>query len=78
MKIHEYQAKEILAKYGVAVPRGEMAATYDEAVDVAKRLFAGGASGYPAPDRWAKTTAPFLLKISSADNGSPLTAPGAS
>jgi len=43
MKIHEYQAKEILAKYGVAVPRGEMAATYDEAVDVAKRLFAGGA-----------------------------------
>ena len=45
MKIHEYQAKEILAKYGVAVPRGEMAATYDEAVDVAKRLLAGGASG---------------------------------
>jgi succinyl-CoA synthetase beta subunit len=45
MKIHEYQAKEILAKYGVAVPRGEMAATYDEAVDVAKRLFAGGAKG---------------------------------
>src|SRR5580658_5665803 len=45
MKIHEYQAKEILAKYGVAVPRGEMASTYDEAVDVAKRLFAGGASG---------------------------------
>jgi succinyl-CoA synthetase beta subunit len=43
MKIHEYQAKEILAKYGVAVPKGEMAATYDEAVDVAKRLFAGGA-----------------------------------
>ena len=25
MKIHEYQAKEILAKYGVAVPKGEMA-----------------------------------------------------
>src|SRR5580658_10945093 len=45
MKIHEYQAKEILAKYGVAVPRGEMASTYDEAVDVAKRLFAGGAKG---------------------------------
>jgi succinyl-CoA synthetase beta subunit len=45
MKIHEYQAKEILAKYGVAVPKGEMAATYDEAVDEAKRLFAGGAKG---------------------------------
>jgi len=25
MKIHEYQAKEILAKYGVAVAQGEVA-----------------------------------------------------
>ena len=31
MKIHEYQAKEILAKYGVAVPRGEVANTLEEA-----------------------------------------------
>ncbi|HYK34362.1 ADP-forming succinate--CoA ligase subunit beta [Alloacidobacterium sp.] len=45
MKIHEYQAKDILAKYGVAVPRGEVANTLDEALDVAKRLFSGGASG---------------------------------
>ena len=45
MKIHEYQAKDILAKYGVAVPRGEMANTVDEAVEVAKRLFATGAKG---------------------------------
>ena len=45
MKIHEYQAKDILAKYGVAVPRGEVANTLDEALDVAKRLFTGGANG---------------------------------
>ncbi len=45
MKIHEYQAKDILAKYGVAVPRGEVANTLDEALDVAKKLFANGASG---------------------------------
>ena len=45
MKIHEYQAKDILAKYGVAVPRGEVANTVEEAVDVAKRLFARGANG---------------------------------
>ena len=38
MKIHEYQAKAILAKYGVAVPRGEVAVTPQEAVDIAKRL----------------------------------------
>src|SRR6478609_3656649 len=45
MKIHEYQAKEILAKYGVAVPKGEMANTPEEAAAVARRLFAEGASG---------------------------------
>ncbi len=45
MKIHEYQAKGILRKYGVAVPRGEVASTRDEAVDVAKMLFAQGATG---------------------------------
>src|SRR5277367_1787613 len=45
MKIHEYQAKEILAKYGVAVPRGEMANTLEEANEVARKLFSEGASG---------------------------------
>ena len=45
MKIHEYQAKDILAKYGVAVPRGEVANTVEEAVDIAKKLFAAGANG---------------------------------
>jgi succinyl-CoA synthetase beta subunit len=45
MKIHEYQAKDILSKYGVPIPRGEVANTLDEAVDVAKRLFTNGAGG---------------------------------
>jgi succinyl-CoA synthetase beta subunit len=45
MKIHEYQAKAILAKYGVAVPRGEMATTVQEAEDIARRLMAAGAQG---------------------------------
>jgi len=44
VKIHEYQAKEILAKYGVAVPRGEVANTLEEASMVARKLFAEGAS----------------------------------
>jgi len=38
MKIHEYQAKSILARYGVPVPRGEVAFTIDEARAVAERL----------------------------------------
>jgi len=45
MKIHEYQAKTILKKYGVAVPRGTMATTREEAEAVAKDLFDAGASG---------------------------------
>src|SRR5437588_3975577 len=45
MKIHEYQAKDILARYGVAVPRGEMVTTRDEAERVAKALMDGGAKG---------------------------------
>ncbi len=45
MKIHEYQAKAILAKYGVAIPRGEVAHTRDEAETAAKNLLSAGASG---------------------------------
>jgi len=43
MKIHEYQAKAILAKYGVAVPRGEMVTTREAAEKAAKELLAAGA-----------------------------------
>ncbi len=38
MKIHEYQAKAVLSKYGVPVPRGEVAFTPEEVHDIAKRL----------------------------------------
>ncbi len=38
MKIHEYQAKALLAKYGVPVPRGEVAETVEQAVDAARKL----------------------------------------
>src|SRR5437016_632699 len=38
MKIHEYQAKAILAQYNVPVPRGEVAFTVDEAEAEAKKL----------------------------------------
>jgi len=38
MNIHEYQGKQVLAKYGVAVPRGHVAFTVDEAVKAAEDL----------------------------------------
>ncbi len=38
MKIHEYQAKEILRKYGVPTPRGEVADSADDAAEIAGRL----------------------------------------
>jgi len=42
MKIHEYQAKVILRKYGVTVPAGEMVTTLEEADTAAKTLFDAG------------------------------------
>jgi succinyl-CoA synthetase beta subunit len=45
MKIHEYQAKAILKKYGVAVPRGEMVESREAAETAAKALFHEGATG---------------------------------
>lgn len=41
MKIHEYQAKQILSRYGVAVPRGEVIAKPEEARAVAEKLGGG-------------------------------------
>jgi succinyl-CoA synthetase beta subunit len=41
MKIHEYQAKSILARHGVPVPRGEVAFNAAEAGEIARRLGTG-------------------------------------
>jgi len=38
MNIHEYQAKQLLGEFGVAVPRGKVAFSVDEAVSAAKEL----------------------------------------
>ena len=38
MNIHEYQGKEVLKQYGVAVPKGQVAFTVDEAVEAAAAL----------------------------------------
>jgi succinyl-CoA synthetase beta subunit len=38
MNIHEYQAKELLSRYGAPVPRGAMAATVEEAAGAAQAL----------------------------------------
>lgn len=38
MKLHEYQAKEVLARFGVPVPKGRVATTPDEAEAIAKEL----------------------------------------
>ena len=44
MKIHEYQAKEILKKYNVPVPDGIASTTVEGAVEAAKELEANGAT----------------------------------
>ncbi len=48
MNLHEYQSKEILAKYGVAIQRGFVANNVDEAVEAAGKLkeMTNGAEGW--------------------------------
>ena len=38
MKIHEYQAKQILSRYNIPVPKGEVASTPEEAREIAKNI----------------------------------------
>lgn len=38
MKLHEYQSKLIFARYGIPIPKGKVAATADEAKQIAKEL----------------------------------------
>jgi len=43
------------------------------ATDMLRSCFGGSASSYPTADEWAKTAAPFLLKLNAGDNGRQLT-----
>ncbi len=38
MKIHEYQAKQIISKFGVRIPRGEVAASPSEVLNIAEKI----------------------------------------
>jgi succinyl-CoA synthetase beta subunit len=42
MNVHEYQAKQLLAQYGVAVPTGEVCHTAEQAKAVAEKIFSSG------------------------------------
>jgi len=42
MNLHEFQAKQLLAQYGVAVPAGEVCSTPEQARDIAQKLFSHG------------------------------------
>src|SRR5229473_4170897 len=44
MNLHEYQAKQLLAQYGVAVPAGEVCDTPEAARQTAEKLFGSGAN----------------------------------
>jgi succinyl-CoA synthetase beta subunit len=44
MNIHEYQAKQLLAQYGVAVPAGEVSDKAEQAKAISEKLFANGAT----------------------------------
>src|SRR5881396_2315729 len=42
MNIHEYQAKQLLKQFGVAVPAGEPCTTVEQAKAIAENIFGGG------------------------------------
>jgi len=42
LNLHEYQAKQLLAKYGVAVPSGDLCSTPEQAKSIAENLFTKG------------------------------------
>jgi NAD(P)-dependent dehydrogenase (short-subunit alcohol dehydrogenase family) len=41
--------------------------------DMLRSCFGGSAGGYPSPAQWARVAAPYLLQITPAENGRPLT-----
>ena len=58
MKIHEYQAKAILKKYAVTVPRGSMATSRDEAESVAGERNSASVSVDDVIRGWIRVTPP--------------------
>lgn len=60
------------------LPSGMAAVPFNPGIidtDMLRSSFGGSASGYPAPEEWAKIAVPFLLKLGPSDNGKPLTPP---
>ena len=51
MNIHEYQAKELLQKFGVATPRGKVASTPEEAEAIAREMGQGSRGQSADPRR---------------------------
>lgn len=44
--------------------------------DMLQSCFRDGAGSFPGPDTWARVAVPFILSLSTAHNGQPLTVPG--
>lgn len=60
------------------LPRGMAAVPLNPGIiDTAmlRTSFGDDAEGYPTPDEWARSAAPFILRLGAKDNGQPVTAP---
>lgn len=60
------------------LPEGMAAIPLDPGVidtDMLRSCYGGAAGNYPSADKWAAVAVPFLLKLSSSDNGNPLSVP---
>lgn len=61
------------------LPRGLAAVALNPGIidtDMLRSCFGNGARSYPSPEQWSRSAAPFLMNLSSRDNGQALTVPG--
>ena len=62
MNLHEYQSKELFAKYGIPAPTGKVAASPDEAIEAALGAHVCRCTGYARYHRAARELAMQVLR----------------
>jgi len=79
MKLHEYQSKDLLSRFGVPVPEGDVTSDYSEAKAIAEacaKLDGAHAEGYrKRAERQAQDIVELQKKLKSARGVVPVSAP---
>ena len=76
MNLHEYQGKQLLASYDVAIQNGEVASTVEEAIEAYKNIKERTNSDFAIVKAWKGDTNGNLIYKATARNFNPLMAMG--